>query len=318
MIPRAYSADLLSPVHSHIPEHPLGSSNGPQHPLMFSTEDSTHAAHLQGYPPLQPTSHLNNQPTTSTDNMVYPAQTTDHGYLKSEASPTFVKSEGTDPGFPVSGFQNNAAPLHTAPETPYPHSGLARPDENYARQSVVGYHAPPPQYSFMHGYTPADGLNAEQMDRFQLAQQGGGLEVVMPNQKPPITKRGPFRNQEKRKQTAHVRKIGSCIRCRMQRIRVSETTQRMACRAPSLLTIKDSAKPTLTPLTTTMHRVMVAERSAPTPRSTASRAKGGRSPKSGSSSRVRSRVWSGQDVGRTPQWRQTSASGTHPMSRSSG
>ncbi|KAI7783038.1 hypothetical protein LA080_012633 [Diaporthe eres] len=183
VVQRAYSTDLLSPIHNHVPEHPMGSSNGPQHPLMFGTEESTHVAHLQGYPPLQPTSHLSNQPTTSPDTMVYAAQDTNHGYLKSEASPTFVKSE--------------------AAESPYTHSGLARPEENYGRQSVVGYQAPPPHYSFMHGYNPADGLNAEPMDRYQLAQQGSGLEVVMPNQKPPITKRGPFRNQEKRKQTAH-------------------------------------------------------------------------------------------------------------------
>lgn len=285
---------------------------------MFGTEESTHAAHLQGYPPLQPTSHLSSQPTTSSDAMVYAAQDTNHGYLKSEASPTFVKSEGTDTGLPVSGFQSNAAPLHTAAETSYTHSSFARPDETYARQSIVGYPAPPPHYSFLHGYTPTDGLNAEQMDRFQLAQQGSGLEVVMPNQKPPITKRGPFRNQEKRKQTAHVRKIGSCIRCRMQRIRVGEIKERLTRRASAVLTIADSAKPTPRPLTTTTHRVMVAERSAPTPRSTAFLANGGRLPKSGSSSQAKSRDWSGQGAGRTPRWLLISASGTLPMSRSSG
>ncbi|KAL1872124.1 hypothetical protein Daus18300_004493 [Diaporthe australafricana] len=135
--------------------------------------------------------------------MVYAAQDTNHEFLKSEASPTFVKSEGADPGFTMPGFQGNAAPLHTVTETPYTHSGIARPEENYARQGVVGYQPPLPHFPFMHGYPPSDGLGAEQMDRFQLNQQGNGLEVVMPNHKPPITKRGPFRNQEKRKQTAH-------------------------------------------------------------------------------------------------------------------
>ena len=33
-------------------------------------------------------------------------------------------------------------------------------------------------------------------------------------------KRGPFKNQVEREQTAQTRRIGSCIRCRMQRIRV--------------------------------------------------------------------------------------------------
>lgn len=265
----------------------MGSQHEPQHPLMFGTEESTHATHLQGYPPLQPTNHLNSQPSTSSDTMVYAAQDTNHRFLKSEASPTFVKSEGTDPGFAVSGFHSNTAPHHTAAETSYTHSGLARPEGSFVRQSVVGYQTQPPQYSFLHGYNPTDGLNAEQVDRFQLAQQGGGLEVVMPNQKPPITKRGPFRNQEKRKQTAHVRKIGSCIRCRMQRIRVSRNIRRLTLSAPSLLIVEDSAKPTLMPLTITMRRVMVAGRSARTPRSTVFRANGGRLPKSGSSSRAK-------------------------------
>jgi hypothetical protein len=153
--------------------------------------------------------------------MVYAVQDINNGYLKSEESPTFVKSEATDHGFPVSGYQGNAEPLHTSTEASYPHPILAMP-ESYARQNMMSYQAPPSQYHFLHSYAPTDGLSAEQIDCFQLAQQGSGLEVVMANQKPPITKRGPFRNQEKRKQTAHVRKIGSCIRCRMQRIRVSE------------------------------------------------------------------------------------------------
>jgi hypothetical protein len=34
-------------------------------------------------------------------------------------------------------------------------------------------------------------------------------------------KRGPFRDQALREQTAQTRRMGSCLRCRMQRIRVS-------------------------------------------------------------------------------------------------
>ncbi|KAL2759209.1 hypothetical protein ACRALDRAFT_1062235 [Sodiomyces alcalophilus JCM 7366] len=45
------------------------------------------------------------------------------------------------------------------------------------------------------------------------------LDVVFPNQKPPAARRGPFKDPEKREQTAQTRRIGSCIRCRMQRIR---------------------------------------------------------------------------------------------------
>lgn len=44
--------------------------------------------------------------------------------------------------------------------------------------------------------------------------------VIYPNQKPPAAKRGPFKSTADRQQTAMTRKNGSCIRCRMQRIRV--------------------------------------------------------------------------------------------------
>lgn len=36
----------------------------------------------------------------------------------------------------------------------------------------------------------------------------------------PAARRGPFKNTADREKTAHTRKIGSCVRCRMQRIRV--------------------------------------------------------------------------------------------------
>ena len=49
-----------------------------------------------------------------------------------------------------------------------------------------------------------------------------GLDVaVQPLPKPPAARRGPFKNQNDRLRTAQTRRDGSCIRCRMQRIRVS-------------------------------------------------------------------------------------------------
>lgn len=41
-----------------------------------------------------------------------------------------------------------------------------------------------------------------------------------PPQRPPAARRGPFKDQTVRQKTAQTRKDGSCIRCRMQRIRV--------------------------------------------------------------------------------------------------
>lgn len=45
------------------------------------------------------------------------------------------------------------------------------------------------------------------------------FNILLPNQRG--GKRGPFRDPSLREQTAQTRRIGSCIRCRMQRIRVS-------------------------------------------------------------------------------------------------
>jgi len=50
---------------------------------------------------------------------------------------------------------------------------------------------------------------------------GPSFDVMLSN---PLNRtaarRGPFKNIEDREKTAHTRKIGSCVRCRMQRIRV--------------------------------------------------------------------------------------------------
>ena len=48
----------------------------------------------------------------------------------------------------------------------------------------------------------------------------GNFDILLPNQR--VGKRGAFRDSRLRKETAQTRKIGSCIRCRMQRIRVSK------------------------------------------------------------------------------------------------
>ncbi|KAM5525211.1 hypothetical protein FOXYSP1_01254, partial [Fusarium oxysporum f. sp. phaseoli] len=52
---------------------------------------------------------------------------------------------------------------------------------------------------------------------WSLMDQQANFEIVLPNQRG--GKRGPFKDPNLREQTAQTRKIGSCIRCRMQRIR---------------------------------------------------------------------------------------------------
>ncbi|KAH7170959.1 hypothetical protein EDB81DRAFT_876970 [Dactylonectria macrodidyma] len=50
-----------------------------------------------------------------------------------------------------------------------------------------------------------------------LLDQSAHFDILLPNQRG--GKRGPFKDLHLREQTARTRKIGSCIRCRMQRIR---------------------------------------------------------------------------------------------------
>lgn len=312
-VSRAYSTDLVSPVHTQVPEYPVVSSSGPGQSGLFDMEDPTPATHLPNYPALQPVSHYGNQPTTSPENMVYPSLHTDHGFLKSEPSPVFLKSEGAGQSFRSSEFQSGPTPTHPG-ETDYTHATAPRAeDDGYIRHSLVDYQLPP-RYRVPHGYVHADGLGSEQVGHCQIVPQGNGLEVVLPNHKPPSTKRGPFKNQEKRQQTAHVRKIGSCIRCRMQRIRVGEAN------TPGgrlTLTSGTSAKPIPMPLMTMMPHVMVARRYLPIRRSTVFLVGGGRLRKSSSSSQARSKGMNGHAAGKMALLGLTSASGQASRSRSS-
>lgn len=52
-----------------------------------------------------------------------------------------------------------------------------------------------------------------------LPSQPANFGILLPDQRG--SKRGPFRDPKLREQTAQTRRTGSCIRCRMQRIRVS-------------------------------------------------------------------------------------------------
>ncbi|PSS03641.1 hypothetical protein BD289DRAFT_449413 [Coniella lustricola] len=58
----------------------------------------------------------------------------------------------------------------------------------------------------------------EQFDVYQVSPDDR-MPPQTKNHKPQATKRGPFKDPNKRVGTAQTRKIGSCIRCRMQRIR---------------------------------------------------------------------------------------------------
>ncbi|KAI1279149.1 hypothetical protein F5Y07DRAFT_387680 [Xylaria sp. FL0933] len=138
------------------------------------------------YAVLQPDRSMAIQPTTSGEGMVYPRPTPSQGYSEQAV---LQPSSPISPGNPITRVRAFAAPLS------------------------AGVEAPRRQYNNTHAYVHTAA------DRQPIHAQTRELDFVPSSQKPPPARRGPFRNQHDRERTAETRRIGSCIRCRMQRIR---------------------------------------------------------------------------------------------------
>lgn len=142
---------------------------------------------------------------------------------KPDVTAGFLKSERPEPEYQnvdYNGTESNA-PFSVA--TDYEVVGETGPKAgSYHDHDLVRYSAPH-MYPTSHDYGPQETVGAEHAGFFQLDSHGNPMDLVISPQKPPATRRGPFKDQSKRAKTAQVRKIGSCIRCRMQRIRVSTT-----------------------------------------------------------------------------------------------
>ncbi|KAI1157156.1 hypothetical protein F4825DRAFT_467981 [Nemania diffusa] len=126
------------------------------------------------------------QPTTSGEGMVYPGPVGSQGY---PAQPGMQSSPPVSP-------TNHATRIQT-----------------FVTTSSETHEGPRRQYSTTQAHTHTE------VDRTRTHLQSRELDFVSPNQRPPPARRGPFRNQHDRERTAETRRIGSCIRCRMQRIR---------------------------------------------------------------------------------------------------
>ncbi|RYP23053.1 hypothetical protein DL765_001308 [Monosporascus sp. GIB2] len=81
----------------------------------------------------------------------------------------------------------------------------------------------PPPYGILRAPTFSGAAYQDSFSQGAVGTESGGqtqsLGIVLTNQRPPQAKRGPFKTDDERQATAETRKIGSCIRCRMQRIR---------------------------------------------------------------------------------------------------
>ncbi|KAI0013403.1 hypothetical protein F4779DRAFT_563429 [Xylariaceae sp. FL0662B] len=141
---------------------------------------------MPNYPILQPSRPMTIQPTTSGEGMIYPESLPGQQY--------FGQSD-LHHGSPTSMTSHMMATQCYSPPS-FENPGV------HARQ-----------------YSMARNATAQEVDRTQIAGQSHELDIVHANQRPPPSKRGPFKSNDEREKTAETRRIGSCIRCRMQRIR---------------------------------------------------------------------------------------------------
>ncbi|ORY65861.1 uncharacterized protein BCR38DRAFT_483535 [Pseudomassariella vexata] len=157
----------------------------PEQVDVFSYDDSPVASQfVSGFPVLQPGQPMTVQPSTRNEGMVYPDTSPRHKYVG----------------------QADVQDYSVA---------------NHVRNS---YDAGHPQYEgpprHVPGYRANSGVLSPGGDRARMMAQSRNLDMVQSHQRnQPPSKRGPFKSNVEREQTAETRKIGSCIRCRMQRIR---------------------------------------------------------------------------------------------------
>lgn len=142
---------------------------------------------IPGYPVLQANRPMVMQPSTRGEGMVYPAPSSNRNY----AGPIQQHAPLSDH---MIGPQTYIPPPTGVTGTPTSPSF-----------SSAAYHGT---------FPPA-------AERPENLGQTRGLDFVLTNQRPAQAKRGPFKTTKERQATAETRKIGSCIRCRMQRIRAS-------------------------------------------------------------------------------------------------
>lgn len=156
------------------------------------------AQYLSGYPPLQPERMTGPQPATSREEIIYPNVSVASNATVTHGVPALATQ--AEPYAPV-----QAGPV---PVT-YAGSGDAPP---FSGHGIVMNR--PPRYHSVQCFDVVPRTeNAS-------AQNESPVLDFFPAQRTAPVKRGPFKDQDSREKTALTRKMGSCIRCRMQRIRV--------------------------------------------------------------------------------------------------
>ncbi|OTB02121.1 hypothetical protein M426DRAFT_205855 [Hypoxylon sp. CI-4A] len=150
-------------------------------PSVFTSDAPSIApSTIANYPALQPNRPLHIQPSTSGEGMVYPETFPGQQFL-------------SQPDF---------------------HHGLPTPVLNHMANTQP-YGSPP----MLRQINMNEDASPQDVDRTHIAGKPRELDIVQSDQRPPAARRGPFKSNDDREKTAETRRIGSCIRCRMQRIR---------------------------------------------------------------------------------------------------
>ncbi|KAK7941111.1 uncharacterized protein PG986_013498 [Apiospora aurea] len=156
--------------------------------------DEANPAHLMpSYPILQPTQPTIVQPSTRREGMVYPVTSSLEEYTVPVTAPVVR---------PPSQEESTAPP--DSEDVQYPSTSCFKRHESDASH-----------------YPSSAGLPSPVDKKTFSRPEQHNLGIATSYQKAPVSKRGPFKNNEVREQTAETRRIGSCIRCRMQRIRLA-------------------------------------------------------------------------------------------------
>lgn len=206
---------------THLPPNPTPLPGG-QHGVYACDDAEIVSRYLSDFPPLQPTTAAGIQPPTSAEGMVYPATPSmgrygDHGFGQI--------GDMTGLGIQIQGQMNSLGPTvpmasnTTYMSTPFPRDGASPGFGQYPGFPALPapFNNPPEGYTIKMEETPIDPYGAPRSAPYELFQ----------HQKTVPARRGPFRDNEQRLATARTRKKGSCIRCRMQRIRVSNVCPRL-------------------------------------------------------------------------------------------
>lgn len=218
----AYSADLDSPSHPQISQHHVITSSGTEQSSLILLSPDSHTSHQlqEKFPPLQPVNYFNTLPPTIQEPMTYQSFDSQQDTSKPQTSPTYMKSEAPEQDYqPVDYRTGSNTSIGIA--TDYNTTGMTELKASSYMDHGIVRHQAPQRYPASQSYGNLETLRTERGCFYPF--EASPLEMVLPNQKPQVTKRGPFKDPQKRAKTAQVRKIGSCIRCRMQRIRVGIT-----------------------------------------------------------------------------------------------